>query len=108
MNKNDTRIGLGLIAATAICCGSHLLLLGVGLPILALATGQPLLIAAAIAAGLAIVGIVLWRRRSGARATETCTTRVVEPSIHSPAIEAAQLEAPAEREPIGAGKEGQR
>ena len=61
MNTSDTGLGLGLVAAMAICCGAKLLILG--LPALALAIGQAVLIAAAVVAPLAGAGVVVWRHR---------------------------------------------
>jgi hypothetical protein len=61
MNKSDTGLGLGLVAAAAICCCAKLLIFG--LPALALATGQAVLIVAAVGAALALAGVVAWRHR---------------------------------------------
>ncbi len=105
MNKTDSSIGIGLIAAMAVCCGAKLLLLGFGLPVLALATGQMLLIAAAAVAAIAIVGIVIWQRRSARCASGACTPRIAEPTSRSRAVNLAQTEAPTERDLVGAGKE---
>jgi hypothetical protein len=82
MNKPDAGIGMGLVAAIALCCGAHLLVLAIAAPTLALATGQSLLIAASIVVALLALGVFLWRR-SGRCRTAACPPRETTPAVRS-------------------------
>ncbi len=104
-NKSDSGMGMGpgMVAMMAICCGGKLLLLlGLGLPALALSTGQTVLIALASVVAIAAVGLFLWRRRSSGCAVSTCAPRTTE---HRQAAELDRVDPTTEREPIGAGRE---
>ena len=77
IDSTDAGIGLGLASAVAICCGAKLLL--VGLPALALLSGETLLVGAASAVALVGAGVHVWRRRlaactvaAGARVAAAC------------------------------------
>ncbi len=105
MKKNETGMSLGLIAALAICCGAKLLLLSFGLSGLALLTGETALIAAAVAVTIAVIGFVVWQRRSRRCALGSCPPRVSEPSHQLQATEPERAQASVEPEPIGAGRE---
>ncbi len=109
MNKGDIGIGTGLVAAVAICCGAKLLLvLGVGLPVLALVSGQTVLMAAATVAAIALVGIVLWRRRPAGCAERTCSPPATRPIESAEPERLDWAESPTKREPVGAAAEDPR
>lgn len=103
-SKNEMGISLGLVATMAICCGAKLLLVSVGVSGLALLTGQTALISVAVVVMIAVIGFLLWQRRSGTCAPTTCPPRVSEPSMQSQVAEPDLIDTPAEPEPIGAGR----
>lgn len=53
---------LGMAMCMVVCCGISLLVLTV--PGLALLTGNPLVIGAAVVTALVLIGVIVWRRRS--------------------------------------------
>jgi len=73
MSKSDLGVGLGMATAIAICCGAHLLVLAVAAWSVALLTGQIVVMAAAAALLLGIIGGYVWRRHSGRCPTRTCS-----------------------------------
>lgn len=75
MSKTDVGAGLGVAALIAICCAGPVLLL-LGLPLLAALADQATLIAGAAALALAVVGVVVWRRRGREYTLHFCTPSV--------------------------------
>jgi membrane protein implicated in regulation of membrane protease activity len=96
MNKSDAGFGWGLAALMALCCGAKLLLLGFGLPALALVTGHAVVIAVAVVVAVAAVGVFLWRRRSAGRGTGACV-----PDGRADPEDADLSATPTKREPGG-------
>ncbi len=106
MKQRDVGMGAGLAALMAVCCGGKLLLLGFGLPALALTSGQIVLIAAALVIAVTLVGLFLWRRRSSSAGT--CAPRVEAPLVRLQAEHLGNPPTPPERERIGAGAKDRR
>ena len=106
MNKSDTGLGLGLVAALAICCGAKLLIFG--LPALALVTGEARLVLAAGVVALALVGVLIWRRRSSGCGIGPCTPEPAASTHRSPGKILGRDPTPEDRQPVAAGSGARR
>ncbi len=103
MGKGDIGIGAGLAAAIAVCCGAKLLIFG--LPLVAIASGQAILIAAAGIVALGLLGVVMWRRRSGGCVAATRVLPATGAAGHSSNGSLRSTESPSERPAVAAGPE---